>query len=69
MEDRWYQSYEKPEDFLLFMTLESKTAFEDHANSNHAQATHSGTTELPSLENVLQKPYRELTWKFIPVSS
>lgn len=59
-EYRWYQSEENPADFLLFMTWESKEAFEAHVKTEHV----SNAEE--ELKEMLRKPYQDLGWKFLP---
>ena len=61
LEYRWYQSEMNPADFLLFMTWESKEAFNEHVNSEHVSAVEE------KLKVMLRKPYQDLGWRFLPV--
>ncbi len=67
LEYRWYQSYEAPENFLLFMTWENKKAFEDHVNSAHVQGSHAGISDIPTLDEILTSAYQDLSWKYLPL--
>ena len=60
LEYRWYQSDKNPADFLLFMTWESKEAFEEHVRTEHVSDAEK------ELKGILRKPYEDIGWKFLP---
>jgi quinol monooxygenase YgiN len=59
LEYRWYKSATNSSDFLLFMTWESESAFQEHVKTKHVSDVEE------ELKEVLQKPYQDMGWRFL----
>lgn len=59
LEYRWYKSETNLSDFLLFMTWESESAFQEHVKTKHVSDAEE------ELKEVLQKPYQDMGWRFL----
>ena len=60
-EYRWYQSEEQPSEFLLFMTWDSRQAFDDHVNSAHIQKIEADFLA----QDILVEPAPENYWHYL----